>query len=350
MQSTLRKSKLCELCGFVGYYFVINWRFGTAVRNYERKKVFLFLLSPILFFICFYFFPLRMPAQMSILQMDESVLRLTGHLQSFAQQDSLDYLKSISDSILKEGMEIYECNMSSKTSSEFLIEKLSMEEIFGLITYKKNNIIHTIFLKGDTKNPIVRYTFSYPVPFNAENVNLDGEPRPLSEYEISFNKMRNKILKLALKRKSFFTNYAEIVLNPVFIQRENLTYVFLTSSSHDNSFIPLGNDYLLVFNEKSKLLTKEKIHQNLIEVPVSGGDTLQPDQGLASFHIHSELSSPFISSTDISTLLMQKETVNWESHIVVSSEYVSFFFPVQKILEIITKEEYEKMSEEELKE
>ena len=299
-------------------------QFDGQVQIYEREKPPAFSYYHVLLFIC------------------HSIFLFS--FTSYSQNDTSNYFKPVSDSILKEGIEIYECNRASKNSAEFLIEKLSMEEIFGLITYKKNKAIHTIFLKGNSKDPEARYTFSYPAPFNAENVNFDGESRPLSEFEISLNKMRNKILKLARKRKSFFTNYAEIVLNPVFIQKEDITHVFLISSSHDNSFIPLGNDYLLVFDEKSKLLSKTKIHQNLIEVPVSGRDTLQSGQGLASFHIHSELSSPFISSTDISTLLMQKETMNWESHVVVSSEYVSFFFPEQQILEIITREEYEKMS------
>lgn len=269
---------------------------------------------------------------------------------SSAQTDSSGSLKSISDSILKEGIEIYECSMASGLSTEFLIEKLSMEDVSGLLTYKKANSIHTIFLKGNSKNPGVKYTFTYPAPFGAESMKIDGESRALSEDESAFYKMRHKILKLARKRKSFFTSYAEIVLNPVFIREGNLTRAFLISSTHDNSFIPLGNDYLLVFNEKSKLISKEKIHQNLIEISTNVSDTLQPGQALASFHTHSELSSPFISSTDICTLLLQRESVNWESHIVISPSYVSFFFPEQRILEIITKEEYDRMSGEEEKE
>ncbi len=265
----------------------------------------------------------------------------------FAQSDSSNFLQPVSDSILKEGVEIYECAIASKVSSEFLIDKLSVEGIFGFITYKKSNSIHTVFLKGDIKNPEVRYTFSYSSPFNPENRNLDGEPCLLSEYEVSLNKMKSKILKLAKKRKSFFLNYSEIVLNPVFIQRENLTYVYLISSTNDDSFIPLGNDYLLVFNEKAKLISKKKIHQNLIEIPVGDSDTLKTDEALSSFHIHSELSSPFITATDVCTILLNMENSKLESHIVVSEEYVSFFFPLQKHLEIITKEEYEKMNKEE---
>lgn len=264
---------------------------------------------------------------------------------SRAQTGSADFLKPVSDSILKEGIEIYECSMASKLSTEFLFDKLSMEDVFGLLTYKKANVIHTVFLKGTPKKPMVKYTFSYPAPFGAESMKVDGESRPLSEDEISFYKMRKKILRLARKRKSFFTDYSEIVLNPVYLYKGNLTWVFLVSSSHDSSFIPLGNDYFLVFNEKSTLVSKEKIHQNLIEISTQVSDTLQPGQALASFHTHSELSSPFISSTDICTLLLQRESVNWESHIVISPAYVSFFFPEQGILEIITKEEYDRMSE-----
>lgn len=269
---------------------------------------------------------------------------------SHGQTDSADFLKPVSDSILKEGIEIYECAIASKESSEFLFEKLSMEEISGSITYKKSNVIHTVFLRGNTKNTHVKYTFSYPSPFEPGNMKLDGESRMLSDYENALYKMLGKIQKLARKRKPFFTSYAEISLNPVFIEKGNFTFVYLISSSQDDSFIPLGNDYLLIFNERSKLLSKEKIHQNLIEISPGTGETLPADQALASYHTHSELSSPFISSTDICMLLLQKERVDWQSHIVISQEYVSFFFPGQKILEIMTREDYEKMSGEEEKE
>lgn len=267
---------------------------------------------------------------------------------SLAQDDS-NFLQTISDSILSEGVSIYESAVASKTSADFVIDKLSVEEIFGYITYKKNNSTHTIFLKGNQKTPEVRYTFSFPAPFNSENRNLDGVPRALSDYEISLNKMRQKIFKMAKKRKSFFANYSGIVLNPVYFQRGNLTYVYLISSTNDDSFIPLGNDYLLVFNEKIKLVSKEKIHQNLIEIPVGNSDTLKSDEALSSFHTHSEFSSPFITSTDICTLLLNAKNEKMESHIVVSEEYVSFFFTHAKQLEIITREEYEKMSVDEEK-
>lgn len=271
---------------------------------------------------------------------------LGGFDYCFSQSDPPDPLKSVSDSILKEGVEIYECILASGISSEFVIEKLSLEEITGSVTYKKNNTVFSVFLMGAKKNTRVRYSFSYPAPFSPGNIDIDGEPRPLGDYEVSLEKMREKILKLARKRKSFFTNYEGILLNPVFISRGDYTYAYLLSSSRDQSFVPFGNDYLFVFDKKSKIVSMEKIHQNLIEVPVAASDTLQNDMAMASFHTHSEFSSPFISSTDVCTLLLQKAAVNWESHIVVSPEYVSFFFPSQNSLEIITREEYEKMSKE----
>lgn len=265
---------------------------------------------------------------------------------SFAQKDSIDFLKPVSDSILREGIEIFECTKASQVSFNFVVEKLSVEDITGSLTYKKSGIIHSVFLKGTLKKPGIRYTFSFPSPFDPEAPDFDGEPRPLSDYELSLNEMRKKVLKLSRKRKSFFSNYSDVVLTPVFILRDNFTFVYLLSSSHESSFIPFGNDYLLVFNEKGKLISREKIHQNLIDVAAGSVDSLKADEAMASFHTHSPVSSPFITSTDICTLLMNKEKVNWESHIVVSDEYVSFFFPEKRILEIITREEYERISGE----
>lgn len=268
---------------------------------------------------------------------------ITGSLSAEAQDADSNSLKTIAGNLLKEGIGLYEANLAAQVSSAFLVDKLSTENIFGSITYKKNDLLYSIFLSGSIKQPVVRYTFSFQLPFSPSTMKIDGQPRDLSEYEKSLYKMKKQILKMARKRKSFFTNYGDVALNPVFFQEENHTGVYLISSTHDPSFVPFGNDYLLFFNENSKLISKEKIHQNLIEISAVSPDTLSDDQALASFHTHSELSSPYITPTDICTILLHMERVSWESHIVISPGFVSFFFPGQKVLEIITREEYEKM-------
>ncbi len=263
-----------------------------------------------------------------------------------AQTDSSGFLSFVADSIKKEGIEIFECMQASGISTGILTEKLSLEGIFGSVTYKKENSVCTIFLMGNKKKPSIKYSFRFDLPINTENFIIDGEPRLLTEEEEAFSKMRRRIEKEAKKRKSFFPNYSGIVLNPVYLMRNGETLVFLVSTTHNKEFIPFGNDYKFTFNEKSRLISREKIHQNLIEVTTGGTDTLQTGNALASYHTHSSFSSPFISSTDICTLLLTKDVVRWESHVVMSENYVSFFFPEAKILQIISREEFEKMSNE----
>ena len=87
-----------------------------------------------------------------------------------------------------------------------------------------------------------------------------------------------------------------------------------------------------------KFLTKEKLHNSLIELQSRGKN--DDNKVEATFHNH--LISEYITQTDICTLLLYKDFSDWKIHYVLGSEHVSVFDMEKESLLIMTTEAWEK--------
>ena len=97
--------------------------------------------------------------------------------------------------------------------------------------------------------------------------------------------------------------------------------VFVLTGPQVSGIILIGNDYKLTYNKKNEFIKKEKIHNSILQFQYKSGKDESPIE--TTFHSH--IITDYFSSTDICTLLLYKDFLEWKQHIVIGEKYVSIF-------------------------
>jgi hypothetical protein len=103
--------------------------------------------------------------------------------------------------------------------------------------------------------------------------------------------------------------------------------------------LPIGNDFLLTYSATGKLRSRERLHNSYL--PMRRDAT----QSEVKAMIHSHLSAhPYITPSDICSMLLYHDQVPGEQHYVVGENYVSLFNSEKQQLFILTRKAFEKMT------
>ena len=143
-------------------------------------------------------------------------------------------------------------------------------------------------------------------------------------------------------KKNFFSFYKNTSYNLIPLITSDERRVFIITGPGTEGTVIIGNDYLLKFNTKNKFKKKEKIHNSMLQFPYKSKD---PKDTLSSTY-HSHVLSDCISSTDICTLLLYKDFVEWKQQYVVSKKYVSIFDLRREILVILTRKAWDRINKD----
>ena len=136
----------------------------------------------------------------------------------------------------------------------------------------------------------------------------------------------------------FFTFYENTSFNPIPLIDGNKRKVYVLTASQKQGSVFIGNDYLLEYNSKNKLKNKTKLHNSLIELPYKA-----PNGQKVTTTMHTHILSNHIESTDICTLLLYKDYVEWSQHYVINKDYISILDLKKENLVIITKKAFDKI-------
>ena len=239
--------------------------------------------------------------------------------------------------ILNEGKLLYRLEKASWHGTDHFLEHFSdkKDSIGGYLSYvnENNKVINIFFKKDNPFHIIVRYEFeSLPT---SNPINIDTLKHSPSQQEIDLITIRQDAIKRIYENQdNFFSFYKNTSLNLIPLIHKNERKVFVLTGPQNSGVVIIGNDYLLTYNKKNKFKKKEKIHNSLIEFPYKSDVTF-----------HSHVLSNYINSTDICTLLLYKDFVEWKQHYVVSKKYVSIFDLEKEDLIILTRKDWEKMND-----
>ncbi len=250
--------------------------------------------------------------------------------------------KPDSQSLLDEGKHLYHLEKASWYATDiFLADYPQLKDsLNGYLSYQtEDGNVNTIFynLSGSGKI-LARYEFastSYQDP-----VSVDINHFQPTDQEKDLIALREDALnQIKTNPDRFFTYYknASFNLDPVITPTERKVYV-LTGPQVDGVVL-IGNDYLLTYNNKNELTAKAKLHNSLIHLPCKAEKT---DKPLVST-MHSHVVTDCITPTDICTLLLYKDFVEWTEHTVISKEYVSILDIKNEKLTILTRQDWDKM-------
>ena len=252
----------------------------------------------------------------------------------FAQQHEAQQL-------LDEGKYLCRLEKASWYASDLFIADypLLKDSLNGYLSYQtEDKNVTTIFysLQGGTKI-LARYEFSvisYQVPVSVDI----HHPQPTDkENELIALRIQVRHL-LETNSDHFFSFYKKTSINIIPVITPTERKVYLLTAPQTSEVVLIGNDYLLTFNKKNELITKTKLHNSLISLPCKGEKS---DNEIQST-IHSHVVSEYITPTDICTLLLYKDFIEWTEHIVMGQKYVSVLNLKDETLTITPRETWEK--------
>ncbi|MFI5161746.1 MAG: hypothetical protein ACHQHN_10745 [Sphingobacteriales bacterium] len=258
---------------------------------------------------------------------------------AFSQKRQLDI---IADSISTEGKALYKSEFASWYGSDIFSEKCKTRRAIagGYISYDSGNGLVNIFFTKEP-NPKVLSTITFGYEFNSQNYKLDTTDREFTSFEKDLYTIRAAALT-RMSRDTVFKIFKNASLNIVPLIQSKAKKVYVLTGPHANGIVLFGNDYLINFNEKTEVLNVMKQHKGLIVVQTGKSDT--GEVSLAAIHSHLPGYSPYITATDICTLMLYEGFTNWNQNIVVSKDFVSIWDCKNNKLVIVTSEAWKKMN------
>ena len=141
-----------------------------------------------------------------------------------------------------------------------------------------------------------------------------------------------------IRTDTLFKAYKNTKLNIIPFIYKGKKKAYVVTISQKSGVVSLGNDYLINFDQKNNIIDKKQLHKNIIPIEYKKNSK----EGNA-IHLHTEDVGNFMTVTDVSTLLLLWEDTPWETHMVVSKNYLSVLhFRGNKLISM-TMEAYEKM-------
>lgn len=256
----------------------------------------------------------------------------------FVDLSAQSKLSRLTDPIVEEGKLLYRCEMASWYGTDLFLEAYpDRSNIGGYFSYVDDGLAKCVFFSKDQK---VIGTIVFDASYDLASAEVNLEERTFSTKENDLYEMRLNALEV-IRTDTLFKVYEKIRLNliPLISQGEKKVYVL--SGPQENGVVVFGNDYLITMRKNNKVKRYNKIHNNII--PIGYGD---PDVDVAlTVHSHNKETGPFITATDICTLMLYAKFAGWKTHNVVSSDYVNFWNCETNTLMVLTKEAVEKIGQ-----
>lgn len=269
----------------------------------------------------------------------KSILKLIIYLlTSYSYILCDEALDSLTAPIVREGKHLYQLETASWDGTDIFLENYTEKsKIGGYFSYIENNTTRCVFISKEDK-PKVIGTIYFDSTLSKKSSILSLEERNLSSKESEIWDLRKAAFSV-LNSDTSITRYKETNLNVIPVIKNNLKKVYILTGTTKNNLIILGNDYLLSFDKDNRLISREKLHSNIIMLDASSKNNVKMTNG---FHTHSPETGDFITATDICTLMLYSKLYSLESHYVISQKYVSIWDSKSNKLMVITKEVWDK--------
>ena len=249
-------------------------------------------------------------------------------------------LEKIAAEIKFEGIDLYRSEMASWYGTDLFLENFSeREKIGGYFSYIDNEVPKCIFFSINQK---VIGTISFPTNYKLENAKLDLTERDFTNIEKEYADIRTKSLE-RINNDTIFKKYNNSNLNIVPIIKNNIKKVYVLTGPSINDVVIFGNDYLITFDKKNEIKNVEKLHKSIIVNSTKDIETIE-----AGAHSHVLENQPYITPTDICTLMLYEKSVGKMYH-VISKKYTSIWNAEGNKLVILTNEVMNKINDFEKK-
>ncbi|UYZ59924.1 hypothetical protein [Hymenobacter latericus] len=248
------------------------------------------------------------------------------------------------EAVLKEGLALYQSERASWVATDLLVARQTdMSTLGGYITYADGDSVRTVFVaRGAAAEPLaVSHAFSFPRNF--EITPSSGRicaARPTSERERRLFAIRKQVFEELVQptKSKAYTFPDRTRPNVILLDDGPKPRAYVLVGPQEEGVLPIGNDLLMTFSAKGQLETVERLHNTYIAMRMpEKAKTVE-----AAMHSHLP-AHPYITPTDICSLLLYRNTLPVDTHLVIGQKYVSIFNVAQKHVLIMEKKAFDKM-------
>lgn len=245
--------------------------------------------------------------------------------------------------ILEEGKLLYRLEKASWYGSDDMLARFlsKIDSVGGYVSYEGSDkkIYTAFFSKFDPERILVRYQFDN-VP-QVEPINIDSLNTNSTQLEKDLIAINQDARKKVYENKDlFFTFYENTSFNFIPLIKNKEKKVYVLTAPQETGVVIIGNDYVLNYDKKNNFKNKSKIHNSILGLQCKSENGEEPIE--STFHSH--VLDNYISSTDICTLLLYRDFVEWKKHIVISDKIVSIFNLENESLFTIKRKDWEKIN------
>lgn len=226
-----------------------------------------------------------------------------------------------SDTLVHQATILYKSEMASWYGSD--ITQKDYPEVFtnigGYISYTDDGTTKCIFYSKD-ESPTVLSTISFDESFNIKLAKVKNSNRKFTKLEKDLYTIR-ELASHEIENDTLFKFYQNTGFNVIPIIENGNKKVYVLTATTETGVVIFGNDYLLRFDKNNKLISKKALHNNIIYSEYDN----EHESTIGAIHNHSSSTSPFITITDICTLMLYEKFTNWKQYMVVSKTHSSIW-------------------------
>ncbi len=237
--------------------------------------------------------------------------------------------------IVAEGWKLYISEMASWHGTDIFLEKYTNKEhVGGYFSYADGgNMKNIFFSKGLV--PKVIYSITFDSTFNVNSAKVDTIERDFNKIEEDMFVIRSRAY-LAIDGDTLFKSYEKSNFNLVPLISGGERKVYVLTAPKENGVVIFGNDYLLTFDNANNLVSKKRLHKNIISAKYGYEDG---KEAVGGFHTHLPETGDFITPTDVCTIMLYEKLAKWKQYCVVSKDFFSIWnCETDKLLMLTTKE------------
>jgi hypothetical protein len=273
-----------------------------------------------------------------------SLLAFLGLLPVVSGQRPPD-LDRITDSIVAEGKRLYASERTSWDGTDLFLAKFSdREKLGGYFSYADGDSFRCVFYSRDA-SPRVLGSVSFDSAHDAGKARVDLAERDFAPLEQPIYRIRAKALAI-IKTDTFFKSYQKTDLNLIPLVGNGERRVVVLTGAQEGGVVLIGNDYELRFDGQDQLISKKRLHHNILALNYGGKGG---QESIGGVHSHLDETGPYITATDICTLMLYEKMAKWQSHVVVSQNFVSIWNCENDRLVILTQEAWKRIQKDQKK-
>lgn len=268
-----------------------------------------------------------------------------------AEAQSREKIDQTAAEILQEGLALYQSERASWVGTDLLqASGADMSQVGGYVSYPVGaDSMRCVFFRKSTPNAALQVFYGYDFPRAAITMATGRvfASRNATATEQRLFAIWQRAREEMVSHKKLGTPYqlpAGTNLNVALLDKGSEVLAYILTGPKTDRLLPFGNDYLLTFSAAGELHRAEKLHQSYLPMTPPDGE----QKIVGTMHSHLE-AHPYITPSDICTVLLYQEIVPSEDLYVMSKDFVSLFNVPKQQLVILTKKAWDKINKSQSK-